>query len=127
MLEGEQRAAAMEGSEPTQAADESIRKTFEEVIAAGQEMVGAELEWARLKAAATALAVRNAAALAVLAIILALAGVTTLLFGIILALTPIIGAVLATLLVAAATMGVALVLVLLARRSLKGISKGGAA
>jgi len=101
--------------------------TFEQVLATGQEMVSAELEWARLKAAATGVAIRNAAVLAVLAVILALAGVTTLLFGIILALTPIIGAVLATLAVAAATMGIALVLVLLARRSLKSIGQGGAA
>ncbi len=127
MSEVEERVSAMEGPEPTSASDESVRMTFEQVLATGQEMVSAELEWARLKAAAIGVAIRNAAVLAVLAVILALAGVTTLLFGIILALTPIIGAVLATLLVAAATMGIALVLVLLARRSLKSIGQGGAA
>ena len=123
MLEGEERAPAMEGPEPSRVADEGIRTKIEQLVASGQELVSAELEWARLKAAATGVALRNAAALAVLAVILALAGLTTFLFGIILALTPIIGAVLATLLVAILTIAVAGILLLQARRSLRAIGR----
>ncbi|WP_443970776.1 phage holin family protein [Sphingobium sp. CR28] len=123
MLEGEEHAQTTDAPEPSGGADESVRATMERLVAAGQELLSAELEWAKLKAAATGAALRNAAVLGILAILLALAGLTTLLFGIILALTPLIGAVFATLLVAVVTIGIALILILLARRSLSGIAR----
>ncbi len=99
--------------------DGSVRENVERLIASGQELIGAELEWAKLKASLMAVGVRNLLFFGTLAIIFLFAALTTLFIGIIIALAPIVGAAFATFIVGGVALIAALLLGLAARRAVR--------
>lgn len=107
--------------------DGSVRENITRLVASGRELIGAELEWAKLKAALVATGVRNLLVFGILAVLFLLAALAILLFGAILMLAPLVGAALATLIVGAATLLVALLFGLAARRAVLLIKPGSKA
>lgn len=99
-------------------AEESVKDVFARLIADGRAYAAAEANRQKLRATVVAVAIRNVAIFAVIALMVIFAGIITLLIGMVIALTPNIGALWATLAVFGASVLVAIILLLLAKASI---------
>ncbi|WP_298396045.1 phage holin family protein [Sphingobium sp.] len=97
------------------APDESVRDSFSRLYADARAYAGAEAQKQKLRAGIVATGVRNAAILAVVALILAFASIVALLIGLIIALAQHVGPLWSTLIVVGGALLIAVLLLLLAK------------
>ncbi|MFZ2996738.1 hypothetical protein [Sphingobium sp.] len=104
-------------------AEESVKDVFARLIADGRAYAAAEADKQKLRAAVVAIAIRNVAIFAIIALMVVFAGIIVLLVGMVIALTPHIGALWATLAVFGGSLLAAIILLLLAKASIGRMKK----
>ncbi|MHA6766004.1 phage holin family protein [Sphingobium ummariense] len=106
-----------------EALDESVRDTLARLYSDGRAYASAEMDRQRLRAGILGTGVRDAAVLALVALILLFSAIVALLVGLILTLEGSIGPLWATLAVVGGTLLVTLVLLLLAKARIERMKK----